>query len=367
MKIDITFLNYEQCQVMLSETPRDGVLVVCQTDASGAEVVLGRFPLTGAALPIAIPIGTERSEELERLVFHEYNGDTQRAVAHRLNLAATLLARQALQAGVYRARPSTVKRVAALTIAYNEDFVLPKWVDYYGRQFGLENLYVIDDGSDRDPRTYLPAAVNVIRQPRTSFDSWRLSRSLGIFQHFLLETYDLVVVTDSDEFIVPTRSAYSSLADYVTRLSVDTPRRLIPTGWDLVHLRGSDAAIDLSQPIVGQRRALLRNTALDKVAILSDHVSFTPGQHQCYERSEKADDLTLIHLRYFDYEFSREKLQRYRTTTWAANDLSAGLSYHQRQEFSALEQEFQRFEDRYQGGGQETNVLNDFWRAQLSV
>ena len=369
MRIEIKYLNFEMCQVLVLDVPKEGTLLVCSKSMADQEVIFGRFEFSEKDFHISIPIGSDRLEELEKLIFYECNGESKRLITHKLNLARWLLSRQILHANVYRSKPKTVKRIAAVTIAYNEDFVLPKWVDYYGRQVGLENIYVIDDGSDINPREYLPATVNVVHQPRTSFDSWRLSRSLGIFQHFLLETYDVVIVTDSDEFIVVSDQQYACLGDFLFKMDIELPRRLVPTGWDLIHLRSSDAPIDLELPIVKQRNALLRNTALDKVAILSDYVSFTPGQHQCYEKTEKAGSLDLIHLRYFDYEFSCKKLEKYRATEWAANDLSTGLSYHQRQEFISLDNEFSGFENKYNSADNlaNQNVLNDFWIKQLNV
>lgn len=371
MKVRITLLNSEQCQVLLTETPKQGLVMVCATDPTGSETILGRFDLSGTDLPIAVPMGFDRHEDLSRLVLHEYSSDSQRAYTHTLSAALVrwLMSRQVLHANVYREPRKAVQRIAAVTIAYNEDFILPKWVDYYGKQLGCENLYVIDDGSDVKPRTYLPPAVNVVQQPRTSFDSWRLSRSLGIFQRLLLETYDVVIVTDSDEFIVVADPRFRDLREYLMALDITRPRRLVPTGWELTHLRSSQAPLDLSRPIVEQRKSLLRNEVMDKVAIFNESVSFTPGQHRCYEKTERAEDLHLIHLRFFDYDFSRRKLERYRSTQWAAGDLAAGLSFHQRKEFSELDEEFAGFERKYAApdNAHPHMELQPSWIEQLAI
>ena len=34
------------------------------------------------------------------------------------------------------------KRIAVITVVRNDDFYLRKWVEYYGRELGRENLYV---------------------------------------------------------------------------------------------------------------------------------------------------------------------------------------------------------------------------------
>ena len=42
-----------------------------------------------------------------------------------------------------------VKRIAVLTMVRNDDFFLRKWVEYYGRELGKENLYIYYDGEDQ--------------------------------------------------------------------------------------------------------------------------------------------------------------------------------------------------------------------------
>ena len=40
-------------------------------------------------------------------------------------------------------------KIAALTMVRNDDFHLRKWVEYYGKQFGRENLFIYFDGLDQ--------------------------------------------------------------------------------------------------------------------------------------------------------------------------------------------------------------------------
>ena len=41
------------------------------------------------------------------------------------------------------------KKICALTMVRNDDFNLRKWVEYYGRELGRENLYIFFDGTDQ--------------------------------------------------------------------------------------------------------------------------------------------------------------------------------------------------------------------------
>ena len=40
-------------------------------------------------------------------------------------------------------------RIAALTMVRNDDFFLERWIGYYGKVLGRENLYVFFDGKDQ--------------------------------------------------------------------------------------------------------------------------------------------------------------------------------------------------------------------------
>jgi hypothetical protein len=59
-----------------------------------------------------------------------------------------------------------MKKIAAITMARNDDFYLRKWVAYYGAQLGKENLYIFLDGLDqvdRRPRQQIcPACIRTI-------------------------------------------------------------------------------------------------------------------------------------------------------------------------------------------------------------
>ena len=42
-----------------------------------------------------------------------------------------------------------LKRIAAITMARNDDFFLTRWIKYYGGEIGDENLYIYLDGLDQ--------------------------------------------------------------------------------------------------------------------------------------------------------------------------------------------------------------------------
>ena len=54
-----------------------------------------------------------------------------------------------------------MKKIAAITMVRNDDFYLRKWVEYYGRELGKENLYIYFDGVDQE-------ITRSAREPRPS-------------------------------------------------------------------------------------------------------------------------------------------------------------------------------------------------------
>jgi exoribonuclease II len=72
------------------------------------------------------------------------------------------------------------KRTAVVTIAYNEDVLLPLWVRYYARQFGEESCYVIDHGSD-DESTKNLGQINVVRIPRSPMHDKKKAKFISNF------------------------------------------------------------------------------------------------------------------------------------------------------------------------------------------
>src|SRR5580692_8702285 len=110
--------------------------------------------------------------------------------------------------------------VAAFTFVYNESVNLPIWLRYYGSNFGSKNLYVIDREST-DGSTSNLGEVSRISIPRTAFDEYRRAEFISSFQNSLLQSYDTVIFTDTDEIIVPDLAMYSGLNDYISRNDFD--------------------------------------------------------------------------------------------------------------------------------------------------
>ena len=97
------------------------------------------------------------------------------------------------------------KRICALTMVRNDDFYLRRWVEYYGKELGKENLYVWFDGTDQVIPSFCEGIHtekkekvkgNVVESDKGRIDF------LNAAARKLLQDYDLVIGTDADEFLI---------------------------------------------------------------------------------------------------------------------------------------------------------------------
>jgi hypothetical protein len=113
------------------------------------------------------------------------------------------------------------RRRAVFTIVQNEPLMLPLWLGYYGRYFEADDRYVLDHDSTDGSTDLLEGAHHVPIHRRGSFDHRWLRETVEAFQAFLLSSYDAVLLTELDEFVVadPRRgqSAYGFLKGAVER------------------------------------------------------------------------------------------------------------------------------------------------------
>jgi hypothetical protein len=225
----------------------------------------------------------------------------------------------------YSVIPKTNGRIAALTIAYNERLMLPLWAKYYGAKFGPENLYVIDQGSDLPYDDLLPKGVSIIRLPRDMFDNWLIARLVAVTQRLLLESYDSVLYSDSDEFVCadPNIIGSHSLCDFLRSLSEPIG---ITTGYDLLHDIASEAAYDRDRPVLSQRRVMRRQPSMDKPLISRLPLNWVPGFHTAAEGGSPIAGLYLVHSRWFDLDQALIKGGFYRSSSWNQFDVEHKLA-----------------------------------------
>lgn len=176
-----------------------------------------------------------------------------------------------------------MKRIAALTMVRNDDIFLRKWVDYYGKQLGRENLFVYFDGLDQEIPDFC-AGVNVSAQVHTDCpvhvgDKLRIS-FLNKCAAELLDKYDAVIGTDVDEFLIPDPSLGMGLAEFLSDPAYDRYVTVSGLGIDVGQKLGEESAVDAGRPFLSQRHYAKLSTRYTKSSVLMKKAEWGSGFHR---------------------------------------------------------------------------------------
>ncbi len=197
-----------------------------------------------------------------------------------------------------------MKKIAAITMARNDEFFLNRWVAYYGPLLGEENLYIYLDGLDQQaPAGAGRANVTIVEKQgikvvdaenrRLNFLSDRAAE--------LLKKYDLIIGTDSDECLIVDPATGMSLPQYLSSLNIRTS--VSGLGLDVGQHLTLEKPLDKSRPILAQRGHALINSRFTKTSVIARPVRWGRGFHRIRGHNFHIDpNLYLLHLGNTDYD-----------------------------------------------------------------
>ena len=204
-----------------------------------------------------------------------------------------------------------LKHIAALTMVRNDDFFLEKWVDYYGRELGKENLYIYYDGEDQ--------AVADICQGTNAFLHPKIGNQVVAAEkerlRFLSEKaaelfgkgYELVIGVDADEYIVVDPKKGQSLKEYLSNQDIDVC--LSPLGLDFGQKLGEEEDLTSERTFLSQRHYAQIGTRYTKPSIIAKPCRWGSGFHRVKGHNfHIAKDLFLLHFGYADKKILGERL-----------------------------------------------------------
>ena len=203
------------------------------------------------------------------------------------------------------------KRFAAITTVRNDEFFLPKWIQYYGKQFGFKNLYVFLDGHDQDiPGCEGCDEVNFLYLPHQPLERVpamrRRARVMSNLAAGLFRYFDIVLATDVDEFLVVDPAKGQGLVGYLSGLR----NRFSVSGLGLdvgQHLLEEDP-IDPLRPFLEQRRYAHLSARYTKPNATFRPVTWGSGMHRIKRHGFTIDpNLFLFHFGMVDYQRSTGK------------------------------------------------------------
>ena len=228
------------------------------------------------------------------------------------------------------------KRLAAFTIAQNEDTFLEIWVKHYSAHIPKEDLYILNHNSTTESSLKVldkcrQEGINVIPVHRfESFNHEWLKNTVEFFQKFLLQNYQAVLFAEADEliFVKPSPTA-KGLVDFIMdKLSKDDDTKphlkfLRCFGFSIDHVPSLEAPIDFTKPILEQRKYWRFDYLYCKALISNVHCYWTLGFHHLHncEAIPMDMDLMLLHLHKIDYEACKKKHKEQAERKWCKLDL----------------------------------------------
>ena len=195
-----------------------------------------------------------------------------------------------------------MKKIAAITMARNDAFFLKKWISYYGKEIGRENLYVFLDGLDQEAPEG-SEGVNITKVEKIQGKVVALDRArlkfLSDRAAELLTDYDLIIGCDADEFLVVDPKLEMSLRAYLSTLNIKTSASGL--GLDVGQNLNEEGPIREDENFLCQRSYAFASTRYTKPVVVAQPLTWGSGFHRIKGHNfHIAEHIYLIHLGGFD-------------------------------------------------------------------
>ena len=191
-----------------------------------------------------------------------------------------------------------LKRIAAITMARNDEFFLSRWIEYYGQELGYENLYIYLDGLDQTiPEN--AGASHVTKLPHTDMsraagDKYRIGLMSDLAKK-LFQEYDIVIGCDCDEFLIIDPDLGISLREYLSNKKINTT--LSGLGLDVGQHMKHEKPLDTTKSFLSQREYAFISTRYTKPVVLNEPVTWGSGFHRVKNHNFHIDkNLYLLHF-----------------------------------------------------------------------
>lgn len=210
-----------------------------------------------------------------------------------------------------------LKKIAVITMARDDEFFLSRWIAYYGKQFGTENLYILLDGTDqKKPKNAGKAHIEKLphtAMSRAAGDKYRIGK-LSALAHELLKKYDIVIGCDSDEFLIVDPDTRKTLSEYLSGLKIKTT--VSGLGLDIGQHMKLEHALDTNMALLEQREYALLSTRYTKPVVINKPVNWGSGFHSVKNHNFHIDkNLYLLHFGAVDMNMLITKAKS-RGTDW---------------------------------------------------
>lgn len=203
-----------------------------------------------------------------------------------------------------KGEPGRLPRLAVLTMVRDEGVMLPRWVDHYSSQCGMDSLLVLDDNSSDGSTDDLPCTV--VRLPPLEVKNFEPAR-MGLLSGMaaaLLNAYDAVLFADADEFVVADPAKYPTLRHFLA----DRPKDAVlgVMGLNVIHDLASEGPLRAGEPLLAQRRLAKFIPLMCKPALKRSPAAWGHASHGIFTSYSIDPDLYMFHMKFADRDLLRE-------------------------------------------------------------
>jgi len=204
-----------------------------------------------------------------------------------------------------------MKKTCAVTMARNDEFFLNRWVSYYGKILGEENLYIYLDGTDQvAPSGAGKANVKIVEKQGIKVvdaEKRRLDFLSDRAAELFCAGYELVIGCDADEFLAVEPNLRLSLLEYLSQIKIKTSVSAL--GLDVGQHLTEESPFDKSKPVLEQRNFALINSRFTKTSVIAKPLRWGRGFHRVNGHNFHIDkNLYLLHFGNIDYDALTEKM-----------------------------------------------------------
>jgi hypothetical protein len=199
-----------------------------------------------------------------------------------------------------------MKDKCIFTILRDEPVFLSIWMNYYGKIFDIEDIYILHHESNNEfddyiYRKYADDAIIESISYNETFDHEWLRSTVQNKQRELLKEYKTVVFAEIDEILWHPLS----LDKFIDSLSSDVATC---RGFEIVHHFGNEPDLDLSRkPLLQQRKWGYYAKLYNKTLISRIPLDWCHGFHNCPQQVKPSIDLHLIHLHKLDFKIAWDR------------------------------------------------------------
>ena len=213
-------------------------------------------------------------------------------------------------------------RFAVFTIVQNENWLLDVWINHYSRLFESRDIYVLDHLLKGKACTdHLVGRCNILPIKHDySFDHAWLKDTVTAFQKYLLASYERVVFSEVDEIITTDPALCPNLQVYLEEMQTADVRC---TGYDVMQKRDEEPPIDLTKPLLSQRKWWYTVFRHCKPLITNHPIDYKVGFHEATNLVHPFADekLVMIHLKRIDFELLKIKTFETAQRNWSEQDI----------------------------------------------